>query len=176
MGPGRIRADLLSEADALIMSGETIRAIRFLKERMQCGLSDAVELLDIRSQELEEINESWRQSKLAYRQTLTPEYWRTHALASMEALPRPPLALEALWDGDSFGWMLELNAILPGASRAHPRFTAVCLVLMRGPSDHMIEVALETGRIAQERWKIALYLPSHEPSIDTPRWWDSHST
>ncbi|AFE05612.1 hypothetical protein COCOR_04072 [Corallococcus coralloides DSM 2259] len=176
MGPGRIRADLLSETDALIMSGETFRAIRFIKERMPCRLSDAVELMVIRSQELKETNESWRQSRLAYRQTLTPEYWRTHALASLEALPQPPLALEALWDGDSEGWMLNLHAILPGASREHPRFTAVCLVLMRGPSEHMSEVALEIGRFAQERWKIALHLPSREPSIDDPRWWDSHFT
>ncbi|MHA7631150.1 hypothetical protein [Corallococcus sp. M7] len=176
MSPRKIRADLLSKADELIMSGEMFRAIRHIREGMQCGISDALEMIDIRSQELEKTHESWRQSRLAYRQTLTPEYWRAHALASLEALPSPPLAIEALWDGDSYGWMLNLHAILPGASREHPRFTAVCLVLMRGPSEHMSEVALEIGRIAQERWRITLYLPSREPSIDAPRWWDSHAT
>ncbi|RKH86517.1 hypothetical protein D7Y21_20615 [Corallococcus sp. AB045] len=176
MSPRKIRADLLSKADELIMNGEMIRAVRYIREGMLCGLSDALEMIDIRSQELEEINESWRQSRLAYRQTLTPEYWRTHALASLDALPSPPLAIEALWDGDTTGWYLDLNAILPGASREHPRFTAVGLVRMVGPSWHMAEVALDIARIAQERWKIALYLPSREPSIDDPRWWDSHST
>ncbi|RKH56353.1 hypothetical protein [Corallococcus aberystwythensis] len=169
-----IRVDLLHEVDALILSGETMRAIGFIKNGMQCRLYDAVELMEARSRELEEIHESWRQSRLAYRQTLTPGYWRSHALTNLEALPQPPLALEALWDGDSYGWILLVNAILPGASHEHPRFTAVQLVAMQGPSSHMGEVALEIGRVAQDRWKVPLYFPFREPSLSESRWWDAH--
>lgn len=176
MDSPRIRADLLTEADALIVSGQFINAVKLIRAGMQCGLSDALEMIHIRSLELEEINEGWRQSRQAYRQTLTPEYWRTQALANLDALPCPPLALEALWDGDTTGWYLHLNAILPGASREHPRFTAVRLIMMEGPGHLMGEVALEIGQVAEERWKCPLYFPSRAYSLDEPRWWDAHPT
>ncbi|MFY0525856.1 hypothetical protein ACN28I_22825 [Archangium gephyra] len=85
-----------------------------------------------------------------------------------------PLVLEALWDGDTTSWILVLSAILPGASRAHPRFTEVHLVSMRGSGEPVIAVAQELGRMAHARWNIPLYFPALEPpDIDPPRWWDT---
>ncbi|MET9726605.1 hypothetical protein [Streptomyces zaomyceticus] len=40
--------------------------------------------------------------------------------ADVEVLPRRPVALELEWDGDTWGWILLLVAVLPGpASRPH---------------------------------------------------------
>src|SRR5262245_60499151 len=56
---------------------------------------------------------------------------REELLTRAAALPEPPVAFEAYWDGDTIGWFVILDAILSG-QRRHG------LALLRGGSDFRI--------------------------------------
>ncbi|NOJ52089.1 hypothetical protein HK404_05675 [Myxococcus xanthus] len=179
--------DVLEAADALLLDGQFILAIKLFKERTRCGLHDALEWITHRTEALMELHPRFRAEETARKERETsPSSWRTQGLENLSQLARPPCAVEAIWDGDSTGWLLTLEAILPGASREHPRFTSVRLVTMRGESGDMRfiqgsvpswsgkEIAEELGQIAHERWGIPFYFPSPDnPIDDAPRWWDS---
>lgn len=116
----------------------------------------------------------------------TRDAWLETARLKLAQLDRAPVAVEAIWDGDTTGWFLIVSAILPGASEWHPRFREVMLVSMRGaggdfrlfagtvPPWPECAVAREIGRLAAARWQVPLHFPSPEkPELDQPRWWDS---
>ncbi|MFY1825180.1 hypothetical protein ACN47A_04650 [Myxococcus fulvus] len=172
-----IPPEVLVEVDPLLLSRELFAAIFLLRERTGCSLATALEQLTWRSEELETLHPAFGEAEAARRwRERSPEAWRAEAREALDALPRPPLAIEVQWDGDTWGWCLEVFAILPGASTAHPRFTCVPLVTMRpegeGRSDAR-KVAIEVGRWAQERWGSLFYFPSPAESPDEPRWWDT---
>ena len=115
----------------------------------------------------------------------SPALWLETAKRKLDELRCAPVALEAIWDGDTTGWFLLVFAILPEPSEMHPRFTAVWLVSMRGaggdsrlftgqvPPWPETEVAREIGRLAAARWRVPFHFPSPDkPELDDPRWWD----
>ncbi|MFJ5079415.1 hypothetical protein ACIP8Z_33065 [Streptomyces sp. NPDC088553] len=98
--------------DALVILRKRIMAVREIREAgvlPRPDLNDCVVLSAVR----EEI--------LADRLVPLP-CQDVDALAGRASeLPRPPVALELDWDGDTWGWILLLGAVLPGpAARPHP--------------------------------------------------------
>ncbi|WP_147448824.1 hypothetical protein [Corallococcus terminator] len=185
MSTDRIPDDTLGEVDALILAGNTMAALKRVICRLGCSLGVALELVALRSGDLDEIHPARREERLWRRRSITPAAWRAQAVERLEQLTPPPQVLKALWDGDSGGWFLVMSAIVPVPSQEHPRFTSVHLVTMRAsdgepsafsePSSSWpeITVAKEIARIAQERWNTSLYFPSSDqPEDDDLRWWD----
>ncbi|SET95939.1 hypothetical protein SAMN05443572_10471 [Myxococcus fulvus] len=172
-----IPPEVLVEVDPLLLSRALFPAIFLLRKRTGCSLATAVEQLTWRSQELETLHPAFGEAEAARRwRESAPEAWRARAREALDALARPPVVIEVQWDGDSFGWSLDVFAILPGASAAHPRFTCVPLVTMRPSGPTMGDaraLAIEVGQWAQERWSSLFYFPALEESPDEPRWWDT---
>lgn len=104
--------------------------------------------------------------------------------------PEPPLAVEALWDGDTRGWMVDVVAVFPvapaspgaPASAATPR--DLPLVTLREGGDLRIfngqvppwpeaaEARLIGGELA-ELFGVPFHFASpDEPDDRAPRWWD----
>lgn len=187
--PDLLPPDVLAAVDAQLLQRRLIPAIQVLREHLRCSLPDAVERVTERTEALKVIHPRFGEAEAEReKRETTPEGWRAQALERLDALERPPVAVEALWDGDTTGWFLQLNAILPGASSEHPRFTRVFLVAMRGmggdfrvftgtvPPWPECEMARELGQVARERWGIPFYFPSPEaPSDAPPCWWDSRT-
>jgi hypothetical protein len=166
--------ETLQAIDELILEGRTIHALLLIREKAGCSLFEAQDLHWERRMTLKELHPVLRERDEEEARQSTPEAWRAKALRGLDQLESAPLVLEALWDGDTTSWILVLSAILPGASPAHPRFTEVHLVSMRGSGEPVIAVAQEIGRMAHARWNIPLYFPALEPpDIDPPRWWDT---
>jgi hypothetical protein len=56
-------------------------------------------------------------------------------LGKVRAITAPVVAVEAVWDGDTRGWFVELLAIVERPGRRHPRFDEVSLAVLRHGGD-----------------------------------------
>ncbi|GAB1689749.1 hypothetical protein [Krasilnikovia sp. M28-CT-15] len=106
-------------------------------------------------------------------------------IEAAKAIPDPVVAIEAAWDGDSFGWYVCLMAIVERPSQHHDRFDQVGLAgirrggdirLFRGEVPPWPEAAEATEK--GQAIAAALSVPFHfaqpdTPDIDHPRWWDA---
>ena len=93
------------------------------------------------------------------------------------ALPHPPDAIEALWDGDSDGWFICLVAVT-----LRPKFEHNLAFIRHGtdmrifngevpPWPEALE-ATATGRTLADRLGVPFHFASPDnPNIDLPRWW-----
>ncbi len=118
----------------------------------------------------------------------TPEhmpYWRSRAAQRLAELGRPPVAIEALWDGDTTGWFVSLYAIIAHPSVQHPRYTEAGLINLRGPGGDIrifngdvppwpeARMASEIGQSLAWEHTVPFYFHSQsEPDDQAPRWWD----
>jgi hypothetical protein len=103
-------------------------------------------------------------------------------LAKAAALPEPPVAFEAQWDGDSSGWGGELNAVL----RSEGGYDSRCLAFLRGGGDIRLfngqvppwpeaKLAAAVGAELAKRFGVPFYFACPDwPESDTPRWWRRH--
>ena len=55
--------------------------------------------------------------------------------ARVDAIPDSTVAIEALWDGDTDGWLVALVAVVERPGRQHARFDDVSLALIRSGTD-----------------------------------------
>lgn len=99
------------------------------------------------------------------------------------ALPRRPAAVQALWDGDTTGWMVRIEAVHAyGLS-----YGTEGIALLRGaggdmriindaiPSWPEALIASEAGLLIEGRLGIPFFFPSPtEPEEDCPNWWERH--
>lgn len=100
-------------------------------------------------------------------------------IANVTALPRRPDAIEAVWDGDSIGWVVDLTAVT-----AVPR-TEHCLAMIRHGSDLRLfngqvppwpeaQEAAELGTALAEHFGVPFYFESPDvPDLPEVRWWDT---
>lgn len=180
--PGRLPPELRAELDELILQQRHIQALKLLREHVGTSLREATELFWRYDQWLED---HWPVLAKERAEAADPQRWKEQALAKLEALERAPVALEAHWDGDEFWWLC-LFAVLPGASREHPRFTRVPLGVFgrRGrevrlsdgsaPSWPESVVAKEVAAWAQASWGVPFHFPSPDtPDFDDSAWWDT---
>lgn len=101
-------------------------------------------------------------------------------IAAAEALPVPPVAFEALWDGDSSGWSLTIFAIIVEAGGYTPIFLTDLqdgsdLRLFNGqvPPWPEAERARRWGDVLAAQFSVPFHFPSPDhPEDDCPRWWE----
>jgi hypothetical protein len=101
------------------------------------------------------------------------------------AITTPILAVEALWDGDTQGWYVDLVAIVNRPGRHHSRFDEVPLTTLRHGGDIRLfngqvppwpeaQQAGELGRaVAQHAGVPFHFTNADEPDVGLPRWWDA---
>lgn len=100
-------------------------------------------------------------------------------IARVRKLPEPPVAIEAMWDGDTDGWFVDLCAVV----RIDGAYSERCLQRCRGGSDarlfngqvppwpETIEAG-EAGRWLAAELGVPFHFPSPDrPEDDCPHWW-----
>ncbi|MFD7620843.1 hypothetical protein [Streptomyces sp. NPDC059802] len=150
-------ADVRERIDALVLAGRTIQAVHAMRE---CGIEPRPELhtcVDV----LE-----GRHRALADRMPPSPRHDVDALAAAAGALPRAPVAVEAVRDGDTRGWIVVLTAVL-----ARP-WESVALADFRIGAAGTGE-AERTGRELAERLGVPFrFAGPDEPDEGAPRWWD----
>jgi hypothetical protein len=96
--------------------------------------------------------------------------------------------VEALWDGDTQGWYVDLVAIVRRPGRHHDRFDEVPLSALRHGGDIRLfngqvppwpeaRRAAEQGQAVAQHFGVPFHFTSPEaPDVDLPRWWDTPPT
>ncbi|MGW0534019.1 hypothetical protein [Streptomyces sp. NPDC003032] len=104
----------------------------------------------------------------------------------VSAEPGRPVVIEAVWDGDSSGWMVDLVAVFPGTADAADPHRELRLTTFREGSDLRIfngqvppwpeaEEARRAGEALAEMFGVRFHFASpDEPDDQAPRWWDTH--
>lgn len=105
-------------------------------------------------------------------------------LAKARAIPGSIAAIEAVWDGDTQGWFIELLAIVKRPGSRHEHFDEVELAVLRRGGDirlfnGQVPPWPESAEAAEKGTELAaaLGLPFYfaspsEPDDESPRWWD----
>ncbi|WP_433371729.1 hypothetical protein ACQPZX_48070 [Actinoplanes sp. CA-142083] len=106
-------------------------------------------------------------------------------IAAAKAIPDRVAAIEAVWDGDTFGWMVWLGAIVERPGQHHERFDEVGLAGIRRGGDIRLFLGEvppwpEAAEATEKGHAVAaaLGVPFHFTQPDTPdldlmRWWDT---
>jgi hypothetical protein len=99
----------------------------------------------------------------------------------LEAAVQPsPVAIEATWDGDTHGWLVDLSAVVRTAEGYGARVLRVCsgggdIRLFNGhvpPWPGAVEAA-ELGQRLADELGVPFHFPSpREPEDDCPHWWE----
>jgi hypothetical protein len=100
---------------------------------------------------------------------------------AVAALPHRPEAVQALWDGDSGGWMLRVTAVFCRGRSYHTEYIAT----LRGDGGDIrifnglvspwpeAQLAAAAGLLIETHLKIPFFFPSpEEPEDDCPDWWE----
>ncbi|MEV5198237.1 nucleotidyltransferase domain-containing protein [Streptomyces sp. NPDC053720] len=151
-------AGVRERVDELVLAGRHIQAVRAMWETgiaPRPELHECVEVLD------------GRHRALADRMPPPARPDVDTMVAAARALPRGPVAVEAVWDGDTRGWAVVLTAVLAGP------WESVVLDGFRVGAAGTGEAA-RTGRELAERLGVPFRFASpDEPDEDAPRWWDA---
>ncbi|MEV7907766.1 hypothetical protein [Streptomyces anulatus] len=108
-------------------------------------------------------------------------------IETARAIGEPVVAVEALWDGDTEGWFVELVAIVRRPGRCHPHFDERPLAMFRHGSDlrafngevppwlEAVE-ATEKGQAVARTLGVPFHFTSPDtPDVELPRWWDGNT-
>lgn len=159
-----------SAVDSLIQKDHRIAAVKRLRETFPVdsrpGLYEALDVVAERYQELGQRFERYPTPPLNLL-TLTEE---------VNALPGRTVAIEALWDGDTDGWCVDLMALTDDPAAEHR------LAIIRHGSDMRLfngsvppwpeaQEATTIGRALAEHLRVPFYFASpDQPDLDLPRW------
>jgi hypothetical protein len=163
-------AELREQVDELIIDGDRwLRACKALRDGGPWRLPDVMDVVHR------------RRAEIADRIQLRPEEPRDPdtLIARVAALPTPPDAIEALWDGDSVGWMVRVYAVT-----RDPRSETPLAGIRRGSDLRLFngtvppwpeaQEAMETGGIVARHFGVPFFFASPEtPDIPDVRWWDT---
>ena len=99
----------------------------------------------------------------------------------IESLSQKPLVIQALWDGDTSGWILFIEAVL----KKNNAFAKTTLAFLRGNGGDLrlfnaevppwpeAETAKKVGKYIEEKLGIPFFFPSPEwPDDNCPNWWE----
>jgi hypothetical protein len=166
--------------DELLSSRRLIAALALLRQdgglQPPPGLYQAQDMLTERSAELD-------QRGLVEPEPPPPTL--AQLIERVTAITAPVVAVEALWDGDTQGWCVDLVAIVPRPGRHHERFDEVLLTVMRHSGDIRLfngqvppwteaRQATEQGRTVARHVGVPFHFTSPAtPDVDLPRWWDT---
>lgn len=100
---------------------------------------------------------------------------------AVASIPLLPVAVQALWDGDSGGWMLRIQAVYA----CSPIYGVDEIAVLRGDGGDMrifnnaippwpeAQIAAEAGALIESRLEIPFFFPSpQEPEDSCPNWWE----
>lgn len=175
-----IDAQLLRKIDELLCAGRLIQAVVLLRQEgrqhQPPSLYEAQDLLIHRRAELD------RRGLLV---PDPPPPTTAQLIEKADAITAPILAIEALWDGDTQGWFVDLVAIVGRPGRRHDRFDEVPLTVLRHGGDIRLfngqvprwpeaQQAIEQGQAIAQHLTVPFHFTSPEkPDVDLPRWWDT---
>jgi hypothetical protein len=150
--------------------------------RGECGLDPAPGLYEAKEALLR--RRRWLLDRGALEAAPQKAIDTSDVLAAAKAIASSVVAVEAVWDGDTQGWMVGLVAIVDRPSRHHERFDEVTLASIRLGSDlrlfngqvppwpEAVE-AQQIGGAVAARLGVPFHFTSPEtPDIDLPRWGD----
>jgi hypothetical protein len=130
---------------------------------------------------------AWERSRsLARLGEVEPEPVMTldELLAKVAEIPDRIVAIEAVWDGETDGWFVELLAIVERTSRHHHRFDQVVLAFLRRGGDirlfndqvppwpEAVEATQHGQALAMSVGVPFYFFDPQTPNLDQPRWWD----
>ena len=159
-----------SAVDGLIQQDRRIAAVVRIREAFPAesrpGLYDTLDVVAARYRELGRRFERYP----------TPPLDLVTLVEKSEALPGRPVAVEALWDGDTDGWFVDLALVTDDPAAEHP------LARIRHGSDIRLfngtvppwpeaQEAETVGRALAERLTVPFHFASpDQPDLDAPRW------
>jgi hypothetical protein len=166
--PSQVRA----KVDALVLEGRKLQAVQAVRDALKEPRPGLYECLDLVAERFADLGQRFTRSPTAPLDV-------DQLTAEVRALPHEPAAIEALWDGDSEGWMVRLLAVTLAPRAEHHLATVqhgTDIRLFSGevpPWPEALE-ASTAGRRLAERLGVPFYFASPEkPDYPTPRWWDS---
>ena len=159
-----------STVDSLIQQDHRIAAVARIREAFPAesrpGLYDALDVVAARYRELGHRFERYP----------TPALDLVTLVEKVEALPGRTVAIEALWDGDTDGWCVDLMALTDDPAAEHR------LAMIRHGSDMRLfnctvppwpeaQEAETVGRALAEQFAVPFHFASpDQPDFDAPRW------
>jgi hypothetical protein len=168
---GALPAQVRAQVDALVEKGHKLKAVKVVREALDEPRPGLYECIDLVAERFEDLGQRFIRSP-------TAPLDLDELTARIQALPCRPAAIEALWDGDSEGWMVYLLAVT-----LEPRAEHHLAIVQHGTDIRLFngEVppwpeALEAstiGRRLAERFGVPFHFASPEKPDFAPRWWDS---
>ena len=150
----------MDDVDELLKKRHTILAIRAYRESFppdrRPGLNEAVDIVLQRRDELAARGEIEAE----------PPDPTIDELAALATTSGPVRAIELVWDGDTFGWIEKIVAVIEKPSAEHPRYT--------GENVHSYRSGIgdDVGRELAARLGVPYWNPAPgTPELDAPRWW-----
>jgi hypothetical protein len=168
MLPVEVRA----RVDALVMKNQKIHAVKVVREGLSEPRAGLYECMDLVAERYADLGQRFNRSP-------TAPFDLDALIVKVQALPDPPAAIEAVWDGDTEGWMVDLLAVT-----IEPRAEYHLALIQHGTDMRLFngqvppwpeaEEANTVGRALAERFGVPFHFASpDEPDDTTPRWWDS---
>jgi hypothetical protein len=162
--PTQVRA----EVDALVMEGRKLQAVQVVRNALKEPRPGIYECMDLVAERFTDLGQCFTRSP-------TAPLDADELTAEIEALPHEPVAIEAVWDGDSEGWMVRLLAVTIEPRIEHHLATVqhgTDIRLFNGevpPWPEALEASIVGQRLA-ERLGIPFYFASPEkPDNFAPR-------
>ncbi|MBO3740414.1 hypothetical protein [Actinoplanes flavus] len=149
--------------DEHLRKGQIIQAVKVYRDSFppetRPGLNDALEIVLQRRDELAAPGEIEPE----------PPAPTIDDLAARAVMAGPVHAVELVWDGDTFGWIEDIVAVVERPGPENPRYTGHRLHACRGGDGDDI------GRQLAERLAVPYWNPAPDaPDLDAPRWWSRH--
>lgn len=165
--PAQVRA----QVDDLVTKGNKLQAVKVIREALEEPRPGLYECMDLVAERFEDLGQRFTRSP-------TAPLDLDELMAKVRALPHAPAAIEALWDGDSEGWMVYLLAVT-----IEPRAEYHLAIIQHGTDLRLFngevppwpeaQEASTIGRRLAERFGIPFHFASPEEPDFAPRWWDS---
>ncbi|UWE10222.1 hypothetical protein [Actinacidiphila bryophytorum] len=159
-----------SAVDGLIQKDHRIAAVQRLRKAFPVGSRPGL------YEALEVVAERYRALGRRFERYPTPPLDLLTLTEEVTALPRRTVAIEALWDGDTDGWCVDLVALTDDPPAEHR------LAIIRHGSDMRLfdgsvppwpeaQEASTVGRALAEHLAVPFHFASpDEPGLESPRW------
>lgn len=165
--PGQVRA----RVDELVTRGNKLQAVNVVREALREPKPGLNECVDLVAERFDDLGQRFTRSP-------TAPLDLDELTAKIHALPHRPAAIEALWDGDSQGWMVSLVAVTREPRAEHElaivqHGTDIRLFNEEVPPWPEAREAATVGRRLAERFGVPFHFASPGKPDFGPRWWDS---
>jgi hypothetical protein len=166
----RLPAELRSHVDELIADDRKLLAIAAIRDTSDEPRPGFHECMDLLAERCAELGQPWVRP--------IPPLDLDVLTEQVAALPHPPDAIEALWDGDTDGWFVCLVAVT-----LQPKIEHELAIIRRGTDMRIFRgqvppwpeahEAASVGRALADRLGVPFHFASPDtPGTDLPRWWD----